>query len=128
MEPTESLGPEAEHSRFLSEGRFMIQRCRTSGRCFYYPRVAEPGSGGTDLEWVEASGRGTVYSTTVVRKKDDSESYNVALIDLAEGPRLMSRVTGIAPGDVRIGMAVEAFIEPLGDQPAVVFKPAGDNP
>ena len=46
----------------------MLQRCSSSGAFVFYPRVAEPGSGATTLEWVEASGRGTVYSTTVVRR------------------------------------------------------------
>jgi hypothetical protein len=85
--------------------------------------VAEPLTGSTNLEWVEASGRGTVYSTTVVRQKPPTPSYNVALIDLAEGPRMMSRVEGIAPEDVRIGMPVKARIVREGEQPVVIFEP-----
>ena len=75
----------------------MLLRSRETGRCFWFPRVAEPGTGCTDLEWVEASGEGTVYSTTVIRQKPPTPDYNLALIDLAEGPRMMSRVEGIAP-------------------------------
>lgn len=127
MQTTDSLGPDARYARFLSDGRFMIQRSRTTGRYFFYPRVAEPSSGDTDLEWVEASGCGTVYSTTVVRKKSDRDSYNVALIDLAEGPRMMSRVIGIDPAEVCIGMIVEAFIEQEPDQHVVVFRPARER-
>lgn len=117
------IHPEVQYRAFLAEGRFMIQRARRSGRYVFYPRVAEPGSGDTDLEWVEASGRGTVYSTTVVRKKPPEPSYNVALIDLAEGARMMSRVVGVAPEDVRIGMAVRAKIVEDGGKPLVVFEP-----
>ncbi|HTV98615.1 MAG TPA: Zn-ribbon domain-containing OB-fold protein [Steroidobacteraceae bacterium] len=116
--------PEEEFFAFLAEGRFMLQRSRESGRCFFYPRVAEPLSGCTDLEWVEARGRGTVYSTTVVRQKPPTPSYNVALIDLEEGPRLMSRVEGIASEEVRIGMAVKARIIRESDKPLLVFEPA----
>ena len=88
----------------------MIQRAARSGAFVFYPRVAEPRTGVRDLDWVEASGRGTVYSTTVVRQKPPAPDYNVALIELAEGPRMMSRVDGIAPAAVKIGMAVRARI------------------
>ena len=117
------LHPEREYLQFLAEGRFMIQRCRTSGKHIFYPRVAEPGTGSTDLEWVEPSGLGTVYSTTVVRMKPPAPSYNVALIDLAEGVRMMSRVEGVAPEAVRIGMQVKAKVIRQDDQPIVVFEP-----
>lgn len=117
------IRPEEQFLRFLGEGRFMIQRSRSSGRFLFYPRVAEPGTGSADLEWVEASGVGTVYSTTVVRQKPPTPSYNVALIDLAEGPRMMSRVVGVAPEEVRIGMAVAARIDRDGEAPVVVFEP-----
>ena len=117
--------PAEQWIAFLREGRFMIQRSRTSGRAFFYPRVVEPGTGSTDLEWIEASGRGEVYATTVQRAKDRADDINVALIDLAEGPRMMSRVDGIAPADVRIGMQVEArIVAPDEGDPFVVFVPS----
>lgn len=118
------LHPELEFFAFLEAGRFMIQRSRESGRCFFYPRVAEPGTGSTDLEWVTASGQGTVYSTTVARQKPPAPSYNVAIIELAEGPRLMSRVDGLTPESVRIGLAVRAVIKRENDKPILVFEPA----
>ena len=103
----------------------MIQRSRASGQYVFYPRTVAPGTGARDLEWVAASGLGTVYSTTVVRKKPPEPSYNVALIDLAEGPRMMSRVEGIAPDAVGIGMAVRAKIVDQDGELVVVFEPAG---
>ncbi len=118
-----ALHPETEYQKFLAEGSFRIQRSRTTGRYIFYPRVVEPGTGSTELEWVEASGRGTVYSTTVIRQKPPTPSYNLALIDLAEGPRMMTRVVGIAPEEVKIGMAVQAKIVQENDQPLVVFEP-----
>nr|WP_313808482.1 OB-fold domain-containing protein [Sphingobium sp.] len=118
------IQPEAEWRAHLAEGRFMIQRSRSTGGHVFYPRVAEPGTGAQDLEWVEASGLGTVHAVTIVRKKDPADSYNVVLIDLAEGPRLMSRVDGIAVDDVKIGMAVRAHIIQEGDKPLLVFAPA----
>ena len=118
-------GPEEEFRAYLAEGRFMIQRSRSTGAYVFYPRPFVPGSGETDLEWVEASGEGVVYSTTVNRRSPDKGgSFNVALVDLAEGPRMMSRVVGVAPEEVRIGMKVRARIEPLNGAPAVVWVPA----
>lgn len=120
---SDPLKPDADFQRFLQEGRFMIQRGRASGRHHFYPRAIEPGTGHDDLEWVPASGLGTVYSTTVVRVRPPAPSYNVALIDLAEGPRMMSRVEGPAPEDVRIGMAVRARIVSEDGNAFVVFDP-----
>jgi uncharacterized OB-fold protein len=57
----------------------------------------------------------------VVRKKPPEPSYNVALIDLAEGPRMMSRVEGVEPAAVAIGMAVQARIIDQDGEPVVVF-------
>lgn len=118
------MNPEKEYFDHLAEGRFMIQKSCSTGGHVFYPRVAEPGTGATDLEWVAASGRGTVYSTTVIRQKPPTPNYNLALIDLAEGPRMMSRVEGIAPEAVKIGMAVKAKVVRENDQPLVVFEPA----
>lgn len=113
--------PDAEFRAFLAEGRFMIQRSKSSGAHVFYPRAVAPGTGARDLEWVQACGRGVVYSTTVVRKKPPEPSYNVALIDLAEGPRMMSRVEGPDPAAVAIGMAVQARIIDQDGEPVVIF-------
>lgn len=117
------MGPDAEFRAHLAAGRFMIQRGVESGQPVFYPRAIGPGTGEA-LEWVDASGRGTVYSTTVVRKRPPEPSYNVALVDLAEGPRMMSRIDGIAPEEVRIGMEVVARIRVEDDLPIIVFEPA----
>jgi len=118
--------PEREYLDFLDRGKFMIQRCRDNGAHVFYPRVAEPRSGSTNLEWVEASGLGTVYSTTVVRAKPPAQNYNIVLIDLQEGVRMMSRVEGIAPEIVRIGLKVKAKIVRQDEQPVVIFEPLAD--
>ena len=121
----ESPGIDQQFQAFLERGQFMIQRSRSSGRAFYYPRVAEPGTGRQDLEWFAPSGLGTVYSTTVVRVKPPAEPYNVALVDLAEGPRVTTRVVGIFASDVRIGMKVRARIDQVDGQALLVFVPEG---
>lgn len=115
------LHPEKQYFAFLAEGRFMIQRSRSSGAHVFYPRVAAPRTGERDLEWVPASGDGTVYATTVVRRKPPEPAFNVALVQLAEGPRMMSRIEGVEPQAVRIGMAVKARIDTVDGKPLVVF-------
>jgi uncharacterized OB-fold protein len=115
------MHPDQDFAAFLAEGRFMLQRVRATGQFVFYPRVAAPGSGDTDLEWVEASGDGVVYSTTVVRNKPPTPDYNVALIDLAEGVRMMGRVVDIDPAAVTIGMKVKAKVGEIDGVPAVLF-------
>lgn len=112
------IGPEAQYLSFLSQGRFMLQRSRASGRFVFYPRVMIPGTGETDLEWVQATGTGTVYAITVNRARHGS--HNVALIDLDEGPRMMSRIEGreTAP----IGSRVKARIVEEEGVAIVVFQ------
>jgi uncharacterized OB-fold protein len=104
-------GPEKRYLDALAAGRFEIQKCAACARHVFYPRVICPHCGSDRLEWVAPSGRGTVYSTTVVRRKTaDGGDYNVCLVDLAEGVRMMSRVVSLAPQDVSIGMRVKARI------------------
>ncbi len=121
-------GPEAEYRRYVGEGRFMIQHCKNCGGHIYFPRALCTHCASPDLEAKEASGRGTVYSTTVVRRKPErGGDYNVVLVDLEEGPRMMSRVDGIAPDKVRIGMQVTARVVAQDDGNLVVFVPAGSG-
>ena len=121
------LAPERDYLAFLAQGRFMIQRSRSSGRHVFYPRIAEPQTGAADLEWVPACGLGTVYAITVMRQRDPADNYNVALIDLDEGVRMMSRVEGMAAESVRIGLRVKARIAQVSDQPLVLFDPLNDD-
>jgi uncharacterized OB-fold protein len=124
-------GPEAQFRAFLAEGRFMLQRSEAAGAHVFYPRVAVPGTGETDLAWVPASGFGTVYATTVTRLRPNPDGspadYNIAIITLDEGPRMLSRVEGIAPDKVVIGMRVKARIAEVDGAPNVVFDPAPEN-
>jgi uncharacterized protein len=119
----DSMHPEQEYFAHLAAGRFMLQRSASTGGYVFYPRVAEPGTGATDLEWVEASGRGVVYAATTVRQRPPTADYGVALIELDEGPRLISRVDGLPPADVEIGMRVRARIVHDSEGPLLVFVP-----
>lgn len=105
-----AAGPEQYFQQMLDQGKFMIQRCERTGRAVFYPRAVSPFGGGP-LRWEPASGGGTVYSATVVRRREDrGGDYSVVLVDLDEGPRLMSTVVDAEPTDVRIGMRVQAEV------------------
>jgi uncharacterized OB-fold protein len=118
------MQPDIEYLGHLKSGRFAIQRSRSSGRHVFYPRVAEPGTGEQDLEWVDACGLGTVYAMTVIHAKPPAEPYNVVLVDLDEGPRMMTRVENLELSSLHIGMRVKARIVSGAGDPYVVFDPA----
>ena len=123
--PFSGAGPDAVFSAALAGDEFRIQRCRRCGVHVFYPRALCPDCGSPGLEWVEASGRGTVYATTVVRQRPrDGKDYNIALVALEEGPRLLTRVVDIAPEHVRIGGAVTAFVGEIDGNRVVLFRPA----
>ena len=119
--------PDREFREFLAQGRFMLQRSRASGRCIFPPRVAEPGTGACDLEWVSASGRGTLHAITLVPRKPPEPAQVVILVDLAEGPRLMSTLRDPAPQSLAIGAPLVARIETTGAEPLLVFERAGQE-
>jgi len=126
------LGPEGQFWAHLRDGRLMIQHSRSTGQFVFYPRLIAPGSGADDLEFVEVSGAGTVYSTTTIRRPaKHGGDHNVCVVDLDEGVRMLSRMVGCAPDEVHIGMRVQAAIEPVdfgthanSEQPIVLFRPA----
>ena len=124
-------GPDETFRAFLANGKFMLQRSRLSGDFVFYPRVSWHGARGNELEWVEACGHGEVYSATTIRRKvEHGGDYNISLVQLAEGPRLMTRVLGIEADQVEIGMPVRAAVEAPQwsvehKEPVVVFYPVG---
>ncbi|WP_199919292.1 Zn-ribbon domain-containing OB-fold protein [Streptomyces sp. NRRL S-1824] len=113
------LAPDVETRPFwdgIAAGELRLQRCGDCGRAVFYPRALCPHCFGDRLEWFTSSGTGTVYSYTVARRAFSPSAgeppYTVALIDLDEGVRMMSRIVG---GDrVRIGDRVEMEITRLG--------------
>jgi uncharacterized OB-fold protein len=92
----------------LAQGELAFQRTR-DGTPVFFPRLVAPISGETDLRWHVSAGLGTVYSATTIHPKGEP-AYNVSLIDMDEGFRLMSRVEGVDAASVRIGMRVRVRI------------------
>jgi len=104
-------GIQARHQHELDQGRFLIQHCSACERHAYFPREVCPHCGHRPLALAAPSGLGRVYSlTTVHRKPEAGGDFNVSLIDLDEGVRLMSRVQGPPDRPLRIGQRVEARV------------------
>ena len=118
-----SEGPETYWRSALANGRILLQRSIPSGTIIFPPRLAEPGTGETDLEWIEAPGLGTVYSSTVIHPRPPASPYNVVLVELDGGGRLMSRVDGIDAEMVAIGMRVAPEVIEDEGGPLIVFRP-----
>ncbi len=106
------------------QGKLLLQRCRACGIHQYYPRPVCMRCMSRDLEWKEASGRGTVYSYTVTRLPAEGfegrEPYVLVSVDLPEGTRILGTLLGAGPEDVRIGMPVRASYEKLNDEVTLV--------
>ena len=116
-----AMGVQAWHQAALNQGKFMIQRGTADGRHVYYPRKFSPFNGSVP-EWVEPGGLGTVYAVTTVRRKPEAGGdYNVSIVDLDEGVRLMSRVEGVPPAEVRIGQRVKARVQVTDGVGLVLF-------
>lgn len=111
-------GPDAHYLAALHQGRFVLQHCEDCAATRFPPALVCHVCGSSRLAWRDASGIGRVYSTTTVR--DRVGDYNVAIVELEGGARMMSRVEEVAVDDVRIGLQVRARIVP-GDEPFVVF-------
>ncbi|HSV58572.1 MAG TPA: OB-fold domain-containing protein [Variovorax sp.] len=124
--PDAQGGVQVRHQAALNDGRFLIQRCGACGQAVYFPRELCPHCGGAGLAWETPAGTGTVYSVTTVRRKPDAGGdLNVSLIELDEGVRLMSRVEGLAPAEVRIGQRVRARVVQQAGAGLVVFDAIG---
>lgn len=122
MSGTAAVGPTAQFFAHLAEGRFMIQRVKSTGQYVFYPRAVAPLSGDTDLEWVEASGRGVIHSTTTLRNRPPTPDQTLSIVELEEGPRMLCRVVDVEPGETGIGDAVSAFIAQEDDKPILLFR------
>jgi uncharacterized OB-fold protein len=119
-----------EYWTAATDGRLLIARCGSCERVHHYPRVMCPFCWSEDVTAVEASGRATLYTYSTIYMNDlppfkERLPYTAAVVDLAEGPRLMTTIVGADPADLRIGMPLRA--EPLeitDGVTAFVFSPA----
>ncbi len=109
------------------EHRLVLQRCTACDRHVFYPRAVCPHCHGGPLEWVDASGRGVVHSFTVAHRPAGPAfaghtPYVVVLVDLDEGPRMLSNLHVDDVALVRVGQRVVVAFEDLGDVTLPVFE------
>ncbi len=113
------------------ERRFVLPCCSDCAQYHFYPRAVCPHCGSPRIEWKGASGKGAVYSHTTIHRAPSpafapAVPYVVAIVELAEGPHLMTNIVGCAPDAVRIGMEVEVSFEEAGEEAVLpVFRLAG---
>ncbi|MFA5487946.1 MAG: OB-fold domain-containing protein [Candidimonas sp.] len=104
----------------LAQGELRYQFDPVSGKAVFFPREVAPSGRLGGLEWRVSKGRGVIYSFTEVFRRD--EMYNVVLVDLDEGFRVMSTIPGAQPRSLRIGQAVQAGFDVCAGEQRLVFE------
>jgi uncharacterized protein len=103
-----------------ADEQLLLQRCASCGHTQLYPRATCTNCSSTELGWDRASGRATLHTYTVARRAthpafDGAEPYVVAIVELAEGPRITGNVVGCRVDDVRVGMPLELTWDEPGE-------------
>lgn len=109
-------------------GRLKIQRCTACSHAIFYPRLVCPACMAEEPEWIDVLGQATIHALTTVHRTGaafrEDVPFAVALVDLAEGPRMMTRVLSDQPEALRIGDAVQVtFVEQPEGPPLPFFTP-----
>jgi uncharacterized protein len=105
------------------EGRFLVPFCTACGKAHWYPRAICPFCAGDKIEWRPASGKGTIYTFSVMRRAKDP--YAIAHVTLAEGPTMLTNIVDCDFDKLKIGQPVTVvFQETENGPPAPMFKPA----
>ena len=114
-----------------ARGELMLQQCASCGHRPFPPHANCERCGSSDLIWQAASGTGTIYTYTVSYRPPhpvfrDQTPLVVAVVELAEGPKLMTNIVDCDPENVEVGMAVEVAFEKIDESEITlpVFKPA----
>lgn len=128
--PVPPITPEtAPYWNAARDGKLLLQRCGDCRAVRFYPRALCPACWSTQVEWIEASGRGRVHSFTIIRRPPAPSfaarvPYVVALIDLDEGPRMMANIVGDGALDVGMDEPVTLTFEARGDVALPQFERA----
>lgn len=112
------------------EHKLLIKRCRSCGAFHFYPRPFCPKCWSEDVEWVEASGKATLYTWSVVHQNDlppwpERVPYVAAVVDLVEGPRMQTNIIECPFDELVDGLALEVVFRDTSDEFTIpVFRPA----
>ena len=119
--PPESI----EHKEFwanVNEGKLLLPRCKDTEQFFWYPRKISPFTLSDNVEWVQASGKGVIYTFSVMRRAEPQ--YVIAYVRLDEGVTMMTNIVECDPDLLAIGQPVELLMqESENGQKIPVFKP-----
>lgn len=112
-------------------GKLLLQRCRETGRAYFPPRPFSPYTGGRDVEIFESSGRATLYSYVIHHREVPGfvPPYAIAVVELAEGPRLMANIVGCpqTPEALVLDMPLQVVFRRLDDEISIpLFRPGGE--
>lgn len=116
----------------LKENKLMLPKCDDCGKPFFYPRVLCPNCHSRNISWMQASGRGKLYSFQIAHRSLN-RAFKVelpcvmAMIELEEGPRVLSNLINIEPDPnvVKCDMPVEVVFEKQNDDITLaLFQPA----
>lgn len=127
-QPTPETQPYWDGTR---EGELRVQRCVDCGHHYFYPRPWCPACHSKHVEWVRTSGRATLHSYVINHRPapgfEEEAPYTIAVVELEEGPRMMTNIVGIepTPEELVLDMALEVTFEPRGDVVVPLFRPAG---
>ena len=102
------------------QGKLLLQFCDACQQHQFYPRLYCMHCNSEGLHWVEARGRGVIYSYTIIHQNKSPEfmpdvPYNVAIVQLEEGPRMMSKIVDIDSADLRVDLPVRVVFDPVND-------------
>ncbi len=102
------------------QGKLLLQYCQQCQRYQFYPRLYCMQCGSNALRWVEASGRGVIYSYTIIRQSKSPEfmndtPYNVAIVQLEEGPRMLSNIVDADPSELEVDLPVTVVFDQVSE-------------
>jgi uncharacterized OB-fold protein len=115
-----------------AQGKLVLPQCNKCQTLIWFPRPFCPECASTDVSWIDASGRGTIYSFTVNRRGvadlpayREAGEYVLAYVELDEGPRIMTNIVDCDPNSVEVGQKVQVVFHDTGQGNALPrFKPA----
>jgi uncharacterized OB-fold protein len=113
--------------------KLLLQRCCGCGTIQSFPQSCCRKCLSGDIEWFEASGKGKIYSFTVIHRPpsqnfEEDIPYIVAIIELDEGPRVMSNIIGMTPEDAKVDMTVEVIFDDISSTISLPkFRPFGND-
>jgi uncharacterized OB-fold protein len=132
--PVPMITPENErYWQGCKQHELWMRYCNRCAKPYFYPRDVCPMCGSRDVDWKQMSGRGTLHTYAIVQRApmpgfNDDVPYVTAIVELEEGPRMMTNLVGIEnpdPSKIKVGMPVQVTFEDITDEISLPkFRPA----